>query len=285
MNSLLKRLMVQGGYMDENTDGTGSAGGGGDDAARLAAEKTAAEKAEADRLAAAGRPTDAEAKLLKEVMDKKAKLEKAAAELDRLGTQLKQFEGIDPEAIRKMLADQKANEDKQLEAKGDYDRLKQRMADEHGKEVKTLKEQIETLTAQISKSANQINELSIGTQFGQSKFISEELTLTPTKARVIYADHFDLVDGDIVGYDKPRGVANRTPLVDQYGSPVGFDQALQKIVEADPDKDHLLRSKVKPGAGSDTRRAGGAPAPKTAGIDGLSKIGAGLAALGGLKVQ
>ena len=251
-------------------------------AEKAAAEKAAAEKAAEEKAAAekearrkAGDISDNEAKLLKENMAKKEQLKKAQDELDALK---KQFEGIDPEAVRKLLEDQKIAETKALEAKGDYERLKQRMAEEHSKEVKSLKDKIAELEGSNGKLFGTINDLTVGTQFGQSQFISEELTLTPAKARVIYGPYFDVEDGKIVGYDKPKGAAGRTALVDQYGAPVGFDAALRKIVEADPEKDHLIKSKIKPGAGSDSKKATTEPS-KGQSADSVSKISAGLKGL------
>lgn len=266
------------------TDGEGNdlgGGAGGDEAAKKAADKAAAKKA-ADEAAAAKEkegktgPTDEEARLLKENMSKKEQLRKTQDELANLR---KQFEGIDPEAVRKLLAEQKSAEEQALEKKGDYERLKARMAEEHGKEVTSLKSQIEALQGELGKTKGTINELSIGTQFGQSTFIADELTLTPAKARVIYGDHFDLEDGKVVGYDKPRGAAGRTALVDQYGSAVPFDAALRKIVEADPEKDHLLKSKVKAGAGSDSKKPNSDPAKSEQATDSVSKIASGLKGL------
>lgn len=265
--------------------GDGGGGSAGGDAAAAAAAKAAADKvvadkaaadAEAARLAAEGgrKPTDEEAKLIKENMKKKDALDKAGKELLAAQEALKKFEGIDPEAVRKLLGEQKTAEEAQLAAKGDWERLKTRMAEEHGKEITVLKTQLEAIQGELGKTKGTINELSIGTQFSQSKFISEELTLTPTKARVIYGDHFDLEDGKVVGYDKPRGATNRTALVDQYGSSVPFEDALKKIVEADPEKDYLLKSKVKAGAGSESKRA--TQQKQDAPTDGISKIFAGL---------
>lgn len=269
--------------------GGGGSGDGGDDAAKAAAEAAAAKaaadaaaaaKAAEDAAAAGGgrKPSDEEARLLKENMKKKEALDKANAELVKARESLKAFEGIDAEAVRKLLADQRTAEEKALEAKGDWDRLKARMAEEHGKEVVTLQDQIKQLSEQLNNTQGTIKDLSIGTQFSQSKFIAEELTLTAAKARVIYGDFFDVEDGKVVGYDKPRGAASRTAIVDQYGNAVGFEDALKKIVDADPEKDHLLKSKMKAGAGSDSKKPAGntkADAP----TDGISRIAAGLKGL------
>jgi hypothetical protein len=277
--------------------GEGGGGSGGDDAAAKAAAEAAAAKAAEEAAAkaatdeaakkaaeeAAGgskKPSDEEARLLKENMKKKEALDKANAELKKTQDALKAFEGIDPEAVRKLLADQKSAEEKALEAKGDWDRLKGRMAEEHGKEIKTLQDQIAALTGKLNSTEGTIKDLSIGTQFSQSKFISEELTLTPAKTRVIYGDYFDVEEGKVVGYDKPRGAASRTAIVDQYGNTVDFESALRKIIEADPEKDHLLKSKMKPGAGSDSRKPSGQQKADVP-TDGISKIASGLK---GLKV-
>lgn len=280
MNEMLKRLLARGGYMDKAGDGTGDAGDGGGsggagdgDADDKGGAGDGGDKGGAGEGGKKTGPTDEEARLLKENMKKKEELKKAQEDLANLR---KQFEGIDPEAVRKLLDDQKVAETKSLEAKGDYERLKTRMAEEHAKEVKTLKDQITALQGDLGKASGTINELTVGTQFSQSKFIGDELTLTPAKARLIYGDYFDVQEGKVVGYDKPRGSANRTALVDQYGSPVAFDEAMRKIVDTDPEKDHLIKSKTKPGAGSDSRKPSGDAGKEPAQTDSVSKIAAGL---------
>jgi hypothetical protein len=303
INPLLRKMLVSQRYMAPEDESGGGGGGGADKiAAALAAEKAAAEKAAAEkataeaeaaeaerkRKEAAGggsgdrKPTDEEAALLKEVMQKKGKLDEANKALTAAQEQLKKFDGIDPEAVRALLKEKTDAETAALEAKGEWSRLKERMADEHGKEKKTLQEQIDALKSQLGEREGVINELTIGTQFSQSQFIGSELALTPSKARVIYGEHFELVDGKIVGYDKPKGAAARTQIVNGAGVPLSFDEALKKIVEADPEKDHLLKSKVKPGAGSDSRAGGKVVTPtqqQHSETKGLSRIAAGLKGL------
>jgi len=292
-NVFLKYMAPQG---DDGGAGGGGSAGGDDaaaaaaaaakaaadaEAAKAAADKAAADKAAADEAAKGGKkPSDEEARLLKENMKKKEALDKANAELSKAQELLKAFDGVNADEVRKLLSEKKTAEEKALAAAGDWDRLKTRMAEEHGKEVKTLQEQLDALKSELNQKTSAMNDLSIGSQFSQSTFIADELTLTPAKARVIYGDHFDLVDGKVVGFDKPRGAANRTAMVDQYGSPVGFEDALKKIVEADPEKDHLLKSKMKQGAASESKKPVGSVKTDT-NIDGISKIASGLK---GLKV-
>lgn len=227
-----------------------------------------------------GKLSDEEARLLKEVMKKKETLDKTQSELAQAKEQLKKFEGIDADSVRALLKEKESAEKQQLEAKGDWERLKQKMADEHAKEIDALKNSVTESQTSLQKALSTINELSVGTQFSQSKLISDELTLTPSKARVIYGDYFDVVDGKVIGYDKPKGAENRTAIVDQYGNNVAFDEALRKVVETDPDKDFLFKSKAKPGAGSDSNKPTGKQDGKASDLDGIGRIAAGLKNLG-----
>lgn len=222
------------------------------------------------------KPTDAEAKLLKELMKRKESEKAAKAELDSLKATLS---GLDLEEARQLLAAKKEAEEKALEAKGDYERIKQRMAEEHQKEVDALKSQLAELNGAKSASDQRIADLTVGTQFSQSHFIQEELVLPPTKARALYGQYFEIEDGQVVGYDQPRGATNRTALVNSYGQPLPFDDAMRKIIEADPEKDHLIRAKAKQGAGSNSAPKGGSLNVPAKQLSGQDKIHAGLSNL------
>lgn len=222
-----------------------------DAADKAAADKAAADKVIADAAAAAAAaakgkpPTDAEAKLLKELMELKAKV--------------KTFDGIDPEETRKLQAEKKTQEDaakaaeiKALEAAGEFDRVKKMMADEHNRAIEALTAAAKKDNEELLLARAKINDLTIGHSFLNSNFIKTELVLPPTKARAAYGSHFEDENGTIVGYDKPAGAPARTKLVDGAGTPMDFETAMKRIVEADPDKDSIVRSKLAPGAGSTT---------------------------------
>lgn len=225
--------------------------------------------------------TDKEAQLLKDLMKHKdnAKTEKAAREA--LEAKLKEFEGIDPAAVRELLKQKRQAEEEELERKGQWDALKANMAKEHQTEKASLESRIAELTAQLSERNTQIDELTIGSRFSSSEFITKETTIaSPAKARALYGAHFDLVDGVLTGFDKPRGAKDRAPLVDASGNALPFDSAMRKIIEADPDKEALLRAKGKQGAGSASTDTSG----KDVDINGkesnsVDMIAAGLASL------
>lgn len=226
---------------------------------KAASDKAAADKAEADRLEAEKNmsETDREKqKLLREVMEKKGKLKETEDALAAAKAEAEKFKGIDLTKVQELLNAEKTREEKELEAKGDFDRLKARIAEERAAEQKAWTEKEKAYEKQLSALASNIDNLTIGNDFGTSKFIQEDLILSPSKARALYGSHFEVKDGQRIAYDKPAGSANRTPLVDAAGEPVSFDVALRKIVEADPDRDSMLKSKVVPGASSKNNISG-----------------------------
>jgi DNA-binding transcriptional MerR regulator len=201
-------------------------------------------------------------------MQKKEALRKSQEEVEKLRADLRKFDGINLDEVKAMIEAEKQRKQKELEDKQQWDALKAQMVEEHNKVLATLKQENEALKAQIGQRDNLVNELTVGRSFDASKFINEELLLTPAKARQIYGGHFDIENGQVVAYDKPRGVEGRVQLIDGSGNPLSFEDALKKIVDQDPDRDRLLRSKMKPGSGSNTNnQAPGKPKAELRGVD------------------
>lgn len=236
-------------------------------AAAAAAEAAAAAKAEADALAAeaaakaaaeAGTKTaeelaaeaaaasksavdDEKAKLLKEVMKYKqeAKDAKAAAE---------KFKGIDVDKATAALAAQAAAELKELEAKGEYQRIIAQITEQADLKVKEAEERVAAFQTQLDELHRGLQEKELSNNFANSAFVREKLTISGSKVRTLYGSHFDEVDGEHVAYDKPRGEKNRTPLVDANGANLAFEAALEKIVKADPEWERIAKAEIKKGS-------------------------------------
>lgn len=225
-----------------------------------------------------GKPTDAEAKLLKEVMEKKQKLQKATEQLTQLSEQLKKFEGLDADQVRTMLAEIEDRKLKDLEAKGQWDALKKQLLDAHGKQLEGKDGELKTAVERAISLTAKIADLTVGVAFSQSKFIEEKLDLPARKARALFGAHFEFDGDNVVAYDKPAGASGRSVLVDAKGDPLDFEAAIAKLVDADPDRDRLLKSTVKNGAGSRTEpKVLGGP-KKAVEVQGTSRIAAALAA-------
>ena len=226
--------------------------------------------------------SDTDAKLLKELMAQKNRAKELAAELEGAKKRLSDFDGVDPAKARKLLADEEEAARKAAEARGEYDRLLAQMGERHQAEQAALNGRLSEAQNAVSALQKEIAELTVGSAFSGSAFVNSDLTLTATKARVIYGSHFEYKDGKVVGYDKPAGASDRTILVSSTGEALSFDEALRALVEKDPDRDRLLRGKAKAGAGSATVTKGAKAATELAEksaeskLTGAAKIAAGL---------
>ena len=291
----LHKLLDKAGEGGSDTGGTGTASGGtgevsqtgneGGEGGEKSGDETKAEGGEAGEAGAGDKPklSDADAKLLKDLMAQKTRAKTLETELMDAKKRLADFEGVDPAKARKLLADEEEAARKAAEARGEYDRLLAQMGERHQTEQAALSARLgdsQTLVATLQKD---IAELTVGSAFAGSAFVTSDLTLTANKARVIYGAHFEYKDGKVVGYDKPAGASDRTLLVSSTGEALSFDEALRALVDKDPDRDRLLRGKAKPGAGSSTVTKGAKAATELADKSASSKLSPAAKISAGLK--
>lgn len=195
------------------------------------------------------------ADLLKEVMAKKEKL--------------KEYEGIDASEAKRLLKEKKdaeeaaaAAEKEKLEKENNWEALKKQMVEENDKVIKGLNDQITALKEELENNKKERETLFMNNKFEESKYIRENLVLSPNKTKVLYGSYFEVENGELVAYNSPKGSSNRVRLVDANGNNLEFDKAVEKIVGQDPDKNTLLKSKAHVGAGSNVNVTGNGEALK-----------------------
>lgn len=258
-------------------------------AARLKAEADAAVKAEAekaakiqaDRLAAEAELANetADKKLIREVMEKKAALKAANEEKTILEAKLKLFEGIDVDAVKALIKEKADAALADAEKKGEFERVKAAMIEQAAAEKAAVEAKFKVSEESVAAKDAMIAKLTFGNTFASSQFIRNEMHLSVDKARLYYGRFFSMGDdGAVVGYDQPEGTANRTPLIDAKGNAVSFDEAMRRIVDKDPDKDTVLKSKVIPGTSSKTTQTTAKTTADKSGLFGVSRIVASLVA-------
>lgn len=259
----------------EGGDGGGSNGGEGDDAEGDEGEGEDGDPGDAEGQGSDGgssdgagddeddgegdggeKPTDREAKLLKEVMKHKGKAREALEASKKVQTDLNNLKAalgdLKPEDISQIVADRKQQKIKDQEKRGEYDRIVEQMRNENQAALNAVGEELKTKKAELATALETIESLTVGREFSDSAFIRENSALPPSIARKEFGEYFDNVDGVVVGYDKPRGSENRTPLVDANGNPKKFNDAIKQLFEGHPDSKSLLRAKAKPGSQSKT---------------------------------
>ncbi|MEX9786072.1 DUF6651 domain-containing protein [Providencia manganoxydans] len=281
MNLWFKLMARRGVLMEVADDGTqGGSGGAPAPEKDPDADKDGYASLSQEELIARLKAQDEEkANLIKETMKRKG-------DNKTLSEKLAAFGDATPEQIKELLEAKKTAEEaeqrrqqEEQEKRGEFDAVKKQMVEAHKAELQERDNLIATLQSEKQTLGSQILELTVGSAFSGSNFLREETLITPSKARVIFGSHFEVnEDGQIVGYDKPAGAKDRSVLVGGDGSPLGFEQAIERILKADPEADALLRSKAKPGTGSGTDKGtGGTPQSKE--LSAGDKIAAGLAKL------
>lgn len=298
----LHRLMDSAGDAGSDTGGTGTGTGAGDaggkgngdtagdagaGAGTTAGDAGAGDAGDAGEKGNKGEEgdnkpklSDAEAKLVRDLMKHKGRANQLEGEVNTLRSQLDAFKGIDPAKVTELIQREQEAERAEMERRGEYDRIVEQMAARNREATDSLRGELDTAHKTVAELQAQIAELTVGSAFAGSQFVTET-TLTPNKARVVYGSHFEYKDGRIVGYDKPAGASDRTLLVDEQGSPLSFDKALAALVNQDPDRDQLLRSKARPGSASNPAQVppGARIQPKKQNLSPAEKISAGLRAL------
>jgi hypothetical protein len=290
----LHKLLDKAGEGGSDTGGTGSAGAGeggagagdeGGEGGQKSGDEPGAKGTGEGEGGSKPAISDADAKLLKDLMAHKNRAKELADKLEDAQKRLSDFDGVDPAKARKLIADEEEAARKAAEARGEYDRLVAQMAERHQTEQAALNGRLSEAQNTVAALQKDIAELTVGSAFSNSGFVANDLTLTPAKARVIYGTHFEYKDGKVVGYDKPVGASERTLLVSSTGEALSFDEALRALVDKDPDRDRLLRAKARPGAGSSTVTKGAKAAAEmadrnaTAKLSPAAKIAAGLKAM------
>jgi len=223
-------------------------------------------------------PSEAEKALAVELKALKAAAAKLGSVTPEELTELRTLKADAEKLKAESESAKKKAEEEDLRKKGDFETLKQRMAEEHQKELVGQQTKAGELQALVDGLRTQVVGMALGSAFAASRFLLDETLLSPSKALKVYGDHFEVENGVMVPYDAPRGASKRTQLVDARGNPLAFDEAMKRIVEADPDRDLVLRAKTKPGTGqapSGTR----VPAPARPEPRGIDRIRAGLAEL------
>lgn len=221
---------------------------------------------------------DEKARLLKDTMKNKAARIAAEAAAAEATAALAAFEGVTPAEVAQYRADKAAADLAAAEARGDYDRIVASMREQSDAREAAAATAAEAREAALAAAQARIDDLTNGRAFGDSKFLSTQTILSPSKARRLYGDHFETEEGAFVAYDKPAGAKNRTRLVDARGDDLDFEAAIEKIVKADPDFDTIARSNLLPGSGS-TPAPVAKNDPKPTVKAGTSRIAAALAKL------
>ena len=167
---------------------------------------------------------------------------------------LKAFEGIeDPKAAIKALETVKNLDDKKLIDAGEVEKVKAEMR-------KTFDEQLAESKSHAEKLQSQLHAELIGGSFARSKYAAEHLNLPSDVVQAFFGKHFSISDeGKVVAkFADGNEIYSRS----RPGEKADFEEALEALVGAYPNKDAILKPSGTSGSGAGTG-TGGSNAPKS----------------------
>ena len=167
---------------------------------------------------------------------------------------LSAFSGIDdPKAAIKALETVKNLDDKKLIDAGEVEKVKAEMR-------KTFDEQLAESKSQAEKLQSQLHAELIGDSFARSKYAAEHLNLPSDVVQAFFGKHFSISDeGKVVAkFADGNEIYSRS----RPGEKADFEEALEALVGAYPNKDAILKPSGTSGSGIGAG-TGGSNAPKS----------------------
>lgn len=178
---------------------------------------------------------------------------------------LKGFEGIeDADAAKKALETVRNLKDGDLVTAGKVEEIKaaaKKAAEEQvAQAAKASGEQIKTLETERDRYRQDLYTEKVGGSFSRSKFIAEKVAVPGDMVQAMFGRQFKVEDGKIVGYD-PSG--NKIYSRTRPGEIADFDEAIETLVDAYPNREQILKGSGSSGSGARGSNGTGANGAKT----------------------
>lgn len=160
---------------------------------------------------------------------------------EKAEAELKKFDGIDDvEKAKKALETVKNLDDKTLIDAGEAEKVKAEV-------IKLYEEKLAAKEVEVQSVKDALNEEVIGGAFARSTFIAEKMAIPVDMVQAYFGKHFSLENGKIMAKDAfGHQILSRTKV----GEIADFEEAIEQIVSAYPQKDHILKGSGNQGGGA-----------------------------------
>jgi hypothetical protein len=154
---------------------------------------------------------------------------------------LKAFEGIsDPEAAIKALTTVKNLDDKKLVDAGEVEKVK-------AEAIKAVRAEYEPIVKERDGLKGELYGEKIGGSFARSKFIADKIAIPSDLLQARFGNNFEIKDGKIVAKDQ---AGNAIYSRSKPGEVADFEEAIELLVDAYPQKDSILKGTGSTGSGA-----------------------------------
>jgi hypothetical protein len=167
-------------------------------------------------------------------------------------TQLAAFKDItDPAAAVRALQTVKNLDDKKLVDSGKVEEIK-------AEAIKAVEEKYKPIVAERDTLKSDLHKEKIGGSFSRSKFITDKLVIPADLVEARFGGNFEIKDGKVLAKDQ---AGNPVYSRARPGELADFDEALETLVDAYPQKAQILKGSGGGGSGAPSK--GGSPGSKT----------------------
>jgi hypothetical protein len=182
-------------------------------------------------------------------------------------TALKLFDGIDASAARKALETVKNLDDKKLVDAGEVQKVKDETIKAYDEKLIGVRKEFEPVVAERDSLRAALHGEKIGNAFSRSKFIADKLAIPADMVQAAFGSTFKIEGEHIVAVGKDGGkIYSRA----KPGELASFDEALEIMVDAYPNKDTILKgSGARGGGAGGGGRGGDSKSITRAAFDGL----------------
>jgi hypothetical protein len=165
---------------------------------------------------------------------------------------LEAFKDIaDPAAALKAIETVKNLDDKKLVDAGEVDNIKKAatkaLEDKITEINKSHAAELQKKDEDFGKLLTTYNGEKVAGAFAGSKYVGEKLAIPADLVQARFGDRFKVEEGKIVGYDH---AGNKIYSRSKPGEVAEFDEAIENIVEAYPNKDQILKGSGQSGSGA-----------------------------------
>lgn len=162
------------------------------------------------------------------------------------------FDGLDAEAARKALDTVKNIDDKKLVDAGKVEEVRAAAIKTYEDRLKAAEtahaNALQSEKDRAGKLEAQLHAELIGGNFARSKYLAEKVAIPVEFVQATFGKHFRVEDGKIAAYD---AAGNRLFSRERPGDPnVGFDEALETLVDGHPLKANILKGSGASGGGA-----------------------------------
>lgn len=190
------------------------------------------------------------ARAFKTIKDLNEENRKHREEKEAAIKKLEVYGDLDAEAAKKALETVKSYDQKKMVDAGEVEKVKAEAVEAFKKQLEETKTSYEAKISELKSSTeskdSQIFNLMVKNRFSSSKVVSDKLSIPADMVEAKFGNNFKIEDGKVIAYLDGKKIYSRK----NAGEFADFEEALEVMIDAYPNKDTILRGSGASGSGA-----------------------------------